>query len=74
MKFHLLAVAAVAFHVSHASAQVCPTSPVNVAVALGKEAVPVIDGDKSDQSWSSAIQIPMFKASRSDKAVLGYGA
>ena len=63
-----------AYHVSHASAQVCPTSPVNVAVALESGAAPVIDGNKSDQSWSSAIQIPMFKASRSDKEILGYGA
>ena len=49
---------------------VCPAEAPDVAVALGT--VPVIDGKGDDTAWSSATQVPMFKASKSTKEILGY--
>lgn len=49
----------------------CAAEPSNVAVGL--TSIPTIDGVKEDSAWSSATKIPMFKASKSSKEVLGTG-
>lgn len=49
----------------------CPAAPLDVSVRSG--AFPEIDGDGTESAWSSATKIPMFKASKSTKEILGYG-